>query len=452
MERLFCFLRGMKKGLQSLTFSFEADGLTHYGGLFLIQRFCNRVGFRRRLERLLRAAPDWSEFNPVDLIVLLLFVLIAGVQRVSKSDKLQYDGFFLALLGLEKFPDASTLRRFLQRLTPEAIRQLACLHDQLRRDLFSFPKARSSLVFHLDSVVLTLYGKQQGARIGYNPKAKGRPSYHPILCFEGHGQEFWHGSLRPGDAGSNTGARHFVKRCLEKVPSSITRTRIRFLADAGFFSGALIQDLNQWGCGFTIVCRSYEAYQRMAEKAGFKELKLGWGFAQFHHRPQTWSRAQRFIAIRRPLPLDPEEAHQLTLFKDAKYSYSVLVSNLGLSPWRTWTDYSSRANIEKSIRELLNDLALDKIPTRSWTANVAFLQLLLLAYNLVHWFKRLCLPEEKLRTTMETLRHEFLGLPGLLIYRSGKNVLVLPKPYHHQSQLLTAAARVEKLRLPQSKS
>ena len=228
-----------------MTFSFEEDFLTHYGGLFLIQRFCNKLGFRRRLQRRWRAAPAWTEFNPLDVTLLMLFLLIAGVQRLNKSDKLQYDGFFCSLLGLDQWPDQSTLRRFIQRLSPEAIRQLARLHDQLRRDLFVFPSSRSSLTFHLDSVVLTLYGKQQGARLGYNPKAKGRPSYHPLLCFEGHGQEFWHGSLRPGDAGSNTGARHFVRRCLEKVPSSIARSRIRFLADAGFFSGALIEDLER---------------------------------------------------------------------------------------------------------------------------------------------------------------------------------------------------------------
>jgi hypothetical protein len=442
----------MKKGLQSLEFSFEAEGLTHYGGLFLIQRFCNKLDFRRRLQRCWRAAPDWSEFDPVDLIQLLLFLLIAGLQRVNKSDKLQYDGFFLALLGLEKIPDESSLRRFLQRLSPPAIRQLAHLHDQLRHELFVRPKPRSSLEFHLDSVVLTLYGKQQGARVGYNPKAKGRPSYHPLLCFEGQGQEFWHGSLRPGDAGSNTGARHFVKRCLAKVPSAIARSRIRLLADVGFFSGGLIDDLDQWGCGYTIVARGYEVYQQMAEKAGFKDLKFGWGFAEFEHRPQKWGQAHRFIAIRRPLPVDPAQARQLTLFKDRHYSYSIVVSNLGLTPWRTWTNYLGRANIEKSIRELRNELALNKIPTQSWTANVAYLQLLLLAYNLVHWFKRLCLPEEKLRTTVETQRHQLLGLPANLINRSGKNVLVLPRHYHYQTEFLAAAARLVHLKPLKSKS
>ena len=184
----------------------------------------------------------------------------------------------------------------------------------------------------------------------------------------------------------------------------------------------------------------------MAEKAGFTDVKLGWGFAEFYHRPQRWPKEHRFIAIRRPLPVDPDQVKQLTLFKDTKYSYSVLVSNLGLTPWRTWIDYIGRANIEKSIRELLNDLALNKIPTQSWTANVAFLQLLLLAYNLVHWFKRLCLPEEKLRTTVETLRHQLFGLPGKLISRSGKNVLVLPRQYPHQAEFLAAEARVRKIK------
>ena len=436
----------MKKGLQSLEFSFEADALTHYGGLFLIQRFCSKLDFRRRLQRIWRAAPAWSEHDPVEVIQLLLFVLIVGIQRIHKSDKLQYDGFFLALLELEKLPDQSSLRRFLQRLSPAAIRQLARLHDQLRSLVFALPHPRTTLEFHLDSIVLTLYGKQQGARVGYNPKAKGRPSYHPILCFEGHGQEFWHGSLRPGDAGSNTGARHFVRRCLDKVPPSIPHSRIRFLADAGFFSGALIEDLDQWGCGYTIVCRSFEHYKQLAEQAGFHDFKMGWGAAEFEHRPQKWSQPHRFIAIRRPLPVDPDQAAQLTLFKDKRYSYSVLVSNLGLTPWRTWTDYVGRANIERSFRELLNDLALNKIPTQSWTANVAFLQLLLLAYDLVHWFKRLCLPKAEIGTTVETLRHELLAIPAELICRGGRNVAVLPRQYDHKIEFLTAAAKVANLK------
>src|SRR6266404_612594 len=449
MKTAFCSLWGMKKGLQSLKFSFEADCLTHYGGLFLIQRFCNKLDFRRRLQRVLRAAPEWSEFNPVDLIQVLLFLLIIGVHRVNKSDKLQYDGFFLALLGLEKFPDESTLRRFLQRLAPEAIRQLARLHDQFRRDLFCFPKPRSSLVFHLDSVVLTLYGKQQGAHLGYNPKARGRPSYHPILCFEAHGQEFWHGSLRPGDAASNTGARALVARCLEKVPAHVARSRIRLLADSGFFSGKLVGDLDQAGCGYIIVCRKPKVYLAKAQKAGFKEMSFGWGVAEFRFKPRGWEHEHRFVMVRRPLPDDPDEAQQLTLLKVGRYAYSAFVTNLDLQPWMVWKTYQARANVERSIRELLYYFFLNKIPTQEWVANVAFLQLLLLGYNLIHWFKRLCLPEAYAAATVETIRNDFLVLPAKLTRHSGRNVLQLPRDYHYRKVFLQAARKIQTLRLPE---
>jgi hypothetical protein len=177
---------GMRKGLQRLEFSFEAESLTHFGGLFLIQRFCNKLACAAT-GRILKDPPNWADYHPADLLGVA-HVLIAGLPRV-KTQILHYNGLFLSLVGLEKFPDETALRRFLRRLSPKTIRQIARLHDQLRAQLFSLPEGRSSLVFHLDSVVLTLYGKQQGARLGYNPKKKGRPSYHPLLCLA-HGQEF----------------------------------------------------------------------------------------------------------------------------------------------------------------------------------------------------------------------------------------------------------------------
>ncbi|PYV22497.1 MAG: hypothetical protein DMG27_18050, partial [Acidobacteria bacterium] len=57
-----------------------------------------------------------------------------------------------------------------------------------------------------------------------------------------------------------------------------------------------------------------------------------------------------------------------------------------------------------------------------WVANVAFFQILLFAYNLVHWFKRLCLPKEYLYATLDTIRTDFLVLPAKLINRGGQNL------------------------------
>jgi hypothetical protein len=438
----------MRKGLQTLEFSFEGEALTHFGGLFLIRRFCNKLGLRRRLQRILKSAPHWINYRPEDLILTFFYVLIAGIQRVNKTAILQYNGLFLSLLGLKQFPDPSALRRFLRRLPPAAIREMVRLHDRLRAELFGLPHLRTQLEFHLDSVVLTLYGKQQGARKGYNPRKKGRPSYHPLLCFEAHGQEFWHGSLRPGDAASVSGARFLVQRCLQKVPSHIARSRIRFLADSGFFAGKLVEALDQAGCGYIVVASKVKNFLAPAHRAGFQPMPWGWEVAEFDYKPQKWKAPHRFVVVRRPVHEEPEQANQLTLFQLGGFKYSAYVTNLPLKAENVWRTYHARANVEKSIRELLYHLALSKIPTQEWTANVAFFQMLLFAYNLVHWFKRLCLPPDYFRATVETIRSDFLVLPGKLTCRAGRNVLQLPRDYHCRQIFLEAARKIEKLRLP----
>ena len=62
------------------------------------------------------------------------------------------------------------------------------------------------VLFDMDSTVLPVFGHQEQARVGYNPRKRGRPSYHRLVCFEGHTKDFWHGELRPGDAHTATGA------------------------------------------------------------------------------------------------------------------------------------------------------------------------------------------------------------------------------------------------------
>jgi len=434
-----------------LHISFDEPHLTHFGGMMLIQRFCKRLRLRWRLQQAIRTPWKQGAYQNTDLILALLFVIIAGLRRLNKTDVLQYNGTFLALLGLKTFPDQTTLRRFLKRLPPALIRQIVRVHNRLRRDLFAMPRPTSSLIFDIDSVVLTLYGKQQGARIGYNPKKRGRRSYHPLLCFEATRQEFWHGSLRPGDAASNSGVIFFLKRCLAKVPPTIARSRIRIRADSGYFSGKLVNYLEKQGLGYAIVAREYRGIKQHAQSASFRKLHFGWEVGEFLYTPTRWKTPRRFVVIRRPVADDPEEAKQLKLFTFKKYAYSVIVTNLKLEPWRVWRFYSPRATIEKNIRELLYDLPMGKIPTGDWGANVAFFQMGLLAFNIAHWFKRLCLPPEYLHATLETLRADLLVVPARLTRQAGRNVLHLPQDYHQRKLFAEALQKINRLKIQKRK-
>ena len=439
----------MPKGARSIHFSFGESHLTHFGGMWLIQRFCNKLGLKKLLQGYVRPSQGHSQYRPSELVLALLYAVIMGLRRINKTDILQYNGAFLEMLGLKRFPDQSTLRRFLKRLPPKSIRQFARLHDSLRAHLFALPRQRTSLVFDVDSTVLIVYGRAEGARVGYNPKKRGRRSYHPLLCFEAGFQEFWHGSLRPGDAGASSGAIPFLQVCLAKAPSTIARSRIRFRMDSGFYGSPVIRFLDASGCGYVMVAREYRNLKARAQGCRFQALGNGWEVAEFyekvHHKME---RPHRFVVVRRPIPQDPEDAVQLTLFKDRRYAYHVLVTNLTLEPWRVYRFYSLRATIEKNIREFVYDYPLGKIPTDTWTANVAFFQLVLFAADIVHWFTRLCLPPQYLTATLDTIRTDFIVLPARFVRESKRNVVKLPHDYHYQREFLEASRKLEKLRLP----
>lgn len=440
----------MPKYTREITFSFDESHLTHFGGMWLIQRFCNRLDLRRLLQRYIRPTQRSSSYHPSELILALMFCVILGLRRINKTDILQYNGAFLDMLGLDRFPDQSTLRRFLKRLPPGSIRQLVRLHDSLRTHLFALPRRRTSLVFDIDSSIFVIYGKAEGARVGYNPKKHGRRSYHPLFCFEAVFEEFWHGSLRPGDAASSTGIFAFLTVCLAKAPKDIARRRIRFRMDSGFYSRGVVEFLDGKRCGYVIVAKEYRPLKVRAQACRFQRLSNGWEVSEFRYQPPKWKEPHRFVVVRRPIPQDPVEAEQLTLFKDKVYAYHIFVTNLTARPWRVWQFYAGRANIEKHIRELVYDYPLAKIPTADWTANVAFFQLVLFACNIVHWFKRLCLPAEWRLATLDTIRADFLVLPGRLVRAQGSNVVKLPGDYHYRPEFLRAVKATHRMRPPRN--
>src|SRR5207244_5768965 len=84
-----------------------------------------------------------------------------------------------------------------------------------------------------------------------------------------------------------------------------------------------------------------------------------------------------------------------------------------------------RSSMEPRIRELREDFALRKIPTRAFAANALYLEMVRLAYNLVTAFQRTCLPEEWQDLTLSRLRHKLFWLPGELTRPQNRPILRL---------------------------
>jgi hypothetical protein len=372
----------------------------------------------------------------------LIYPISLGLGRLETAHLLKHNGVFQYLTGLPAYPDPTTLRRFLLRMAPLALSKLRRLHDRFLLSMILKPKPPIRVIFDLDSTVLILYGKQEMARIGYNPKKWGRPSYHPLLCFNGITKDFWYGELRPGDTHTATGTVELLKTSFAKLPPSVKIVIIR--ADKGFYDHETIEYLESKKALFTIVAKLTGPVKRRISTLSYQIHSSGLETAQFMYQPTRWKKEYRFVVIRRLIPEDPTE--QLTLFSMGKYSYQVIVTNMKLTPLNTWRFYNGRAAVELIIRELKGDYPLGKIPTKYFAANEAYFHTLLFSYNLINWFKRLCLPKEFHNMTLKTLRARLLLIPSELVRSKNRPTLKLPANFLYKDAFEYAIKKIEKLK------
>lgn len=433
----------MAKGPRKLRVNFDTPSLTHYGGVYLLHRFLTRIGLKHALAMELRIVQRNNRYSVGEMLLALLYPMFLGLERIEMTSLLRENGVFQYLAGLPSYPNPTTLRRFLLRVAPAALMRLRALHDRFLRRMTVLPSPPERLIFDVDSTVLVVYGKQEQARIGYNPLKRGRPSYHPLLCFEGQSRDFWHGELRPGDAHTATGVVALLKACFAKRPAGARSIIIR--ADKGFYDRALVDWLEAQKAGFVIVAKLTGPIKRKLAHLRYTTPSPGVEVAEFRYQPTRWSRSYRFVVIRRPQP--EELTEQLTLFKLGRYHYQVLVTNLSLQPLNLWRFYNDRAGIELVIRQLKGDYALGHIPGHHFFANETYFHLLLLAYNLVNWFKRLCLPPEFQNATLQTLRQQILLMPAQLVRAENRPRLNLPASGRRQVAWLHALRSIEHLRV-----
>jgi hypothetical protein len=429
----------MPRGPRNLRIANDGVGLTQFGGVALIEQFFQRVGLQGALSDHIRFVRRNSRYSISESLEALIYPLILGLGRIETTEPLRYNGVFHYLAGLPGYPAATSLRRFLERFARAGRNAFLKLHDRWRTEMIGHP---SQVIFDLDSTVLTVYGHQERAEVGYNPKKRGRPSYLPLLCFEGNSQDCWEGSYHSGDTHVSTITIPLLERAFAKLPEVVREVRVR--ADGAFFDHKIIEFIEGKGAFYAIVARLTHPLKNRLSGLRYHRVSSGVWAAEFRYCPHGWPGQRRFVVIRRPVPEEPSA--QLHLFQMGGYSYQVLVTNLTLTPLYLWRFYNQRARAELMIRELKDAYALGKIPTGDFAANEAFFQIVLLAYNLLNWFKRLCAPPHLRRATLQRLRQRLFVVPAQLVRPGGIPTLRLAPSYVWASDFTETLRRIKGLR------
>jgi hypothetical protein len=400
----------------------------------LLGEFLRVLHFRDFLAQQIRYPRRNSDYSLSQMLLALIYPIILGLDRIETASLLRSNGTFQHVTGLPSFPDPQTLRRFLLNAPAPLREQLHRANDRLLQRFIHLPEHRSRLLFDLDSTVLPLFGHQEGAEVGYNPRYRGKRSYDPLLCVEASSCFLWDVELRRGDTGTWAGSEELLACCFLSSPSDIREFRVR--ADAGFGYGPVLDMLEvRPTAQYAVVARMSPSLKRALKGLRYESMNPRWEIAEFEHHPHGWSHARRCIVAR---SLIEESDPQPTLFTMGRYVYRAWHTNLPLTPAGVWHFYDGRAAMERHIREIREDYALRKIPTRAFAANALYLEVIRLAYNLVTAFQRTCLPEEWQSFTLSKLRHKLFWLPGEFTRPQNRPILRLVN-----SSLI--AARIEKI-------
>ena len=410
----------MRYSPRNIKIACNNSGLTHYGGILFFQEFLRVLQFRHLLSRHLRDFRSHHDYYLSQMTLALMYPIILGLDRLENASLLRSDSTFQYLTGLPSYPDPQSLRRFLWHAPPEFRQQLHRLNDHLLQHFIHRPEHRSRLILDLDSTVVTVFGLQEGAEVGYNPRYRGKRSYDPLLCLEANSSFLWDTELRPGNAGTWSDSPELLACCFIAIPSDIRE--VRFRADAGFGYNAVLETLEQGHAQYAVVARMSASLKRALGSSGYERLNPQWEIAECEHRLSERAPVRRCIVARRPIK-DTEP--QPTLFTLARYAYRAWMTNLPLSPAGVWHFYDGRAGMEPRIGELREHFALRKIPTRAFEANALYLEIIRLAYNLVTAFQRTCLPEDWQALTLKTLRYRLFWLPGELTRPQNRPILRL---------------------------
>ncbi len=290
--------------------------------------------------------------------------VVLGARRVVHSSMLRTDSVIKEMFGWKRgLGDQSTFSRLFKKFSIEGN---DLMFSELMRKWWSRMEIEK-MTIDLDSTVVTRYGHQEGAEVGYNPTKHGRSSHHPLIAFCAELKMVVNGWMRPGNTNDANAVDHFLAQVLRIIPAK----RIGLLrADSGFYGDLLMTQLEVEKVLYIIRGRMtsaladavVQAKNWYADDSVFDDAE----YAEIKYKATGWDRPRRAIVVRRPKKEDEvvkKTKAKGILFQDElihrQYNISVYFTTSALSAVQVHSLYNQRADCENRIKELKYDYGMD---------------------------------------------------------------------------------------------
>jgi hypothetical protein len=347
----------------------------------------------------------------------------------------------------------STAWRVIDAIDPERLGAIRAARARARECAWAHGACPAEIVLDIDSTLVTAHSDKEGAA----PTYKRGFGHHPMLCYLG--AEALAGVLRPGNAGANTAADHIavLVDALDQLPEAVredTDTKILVRADSAGcthdFLGAVVEMECSYSVGMAIDERARQAILALPESAFSPAIRQdgaeregAWVAELCDLDLSAWPAGSRAICRRER----PHPGAQLSFADADGHRFQVLLTNQEGEPVALEARHRARAGVEDAIRAA-KDTGLSNFPFRDFAANAAWLELVLVAQDLLSWSQSLLLEGDLARAEPKRLRYRLLHVAGR-ITRSGRRIrLHLPARWPWAADLLAAFSRLRALPAP----
>ena len=337
-----------------------------------------------------------------DVLGTAMLSILSGHKRYAHIAALRCDNVLPELLGMKKIVSEDAVRRAFAAIKEDE--GAAWLRRHI--DYCSTPLLAEPWVLDIDTTVKPLYGHQEGAVVGYNPKKPGRPS-HSYHTYSMAGTRL----VLDVDvvAGNEHTSKHFAPRLwalLDRIPRDLWPSLLR--GDCGFGNEAIMREAEQRGLAYLFKLRLTSNVKRMIERLStqreWTNAGQGWQAKESLLRLDGWSRHRRVIILRRPVKGDlaissNETTGQQTLtFVEVGvgvdvYEYSVLVTSLDEELVSFGQLYRDRGDSENIFDELKNQWGWGGFVTQDLARCRLAARMVALFYNWWNIFVRLIEPD-----------------------------------------------------------
>jgi hypothetical protein len=96
-------------GPKHLQISFSGKSLTHFGGLYLLQKFFQKINLRSLLSQYLHFLQRNNRYTAAEEMLALIYPIALGLGRIETSHLLRHNGVFQYLTGLPTYPNPTTI-------------------------------------------------------------------------------------------------------------------------------------------------------------------------------------------------------------------------------------------------------------------------------------------------------------------------------------------------------